>query len=164
MTVDWPRPRSFKLRVTTPTGSGCTGPNKVDLFTVTEEINIIQLLPPNCIIKLEILPNSGPATVLKTFNVNSGPVVNQILYPNQQPPYPYTGCNSSVTLFLDLPGHQAQWLSRKLTGSATDAAAYYAAIGAIPTKDTLTKFKLANGFGGAGEVVAVTNPAIAAGD
>ncbi len=144
----------FKLRVTTPTGAGCTGPQKVDCFTVTEDINIIQLLPPNCIIKLEILPNSGPATVLKTFMVNSGPVVNQILYPNQQPPYPYTGCNSSVTLFLDLPGHTAQWLSRKGAGSAADAAAYYAAIGAIPAKDTLNKFKLANGFGGAGEVVA----------
>jgi len=140
----------FTVRVTTPTGTG----NQINTFVATEEINVIYRVPPNTIIKIELLPASGPVTVLKTYNVNSGPMVNQILYPDQFPPYPYTGCNASVTVSLDLPAHTAQWLSRKGFGSAADAAAYYTAIGAIPAKDTLTKFKLVNGFGGAGEIVA----------
>jgi hypothetical protein len=136
----------FKLRVTIPTGPGLS---KVQEFPVTEKYNGLFRLPPGENIVLDILPNTGPSVVLKTFNINSGGSV-----PDPFPPFPYTACLGSVTLALDLPAYDKQWLSRKGKGSLTEATAYYNAIGAIPAKDTFAKWKTANGFDSGGDAVA----------
>jgi hypothetical protein len=135
ITVDEARSKyPFKLRVTIPTG---TGVDKIKVFPVTEKVNGLFRLPVNENIKLELLPESGPSLVLKTYNnVNSGGSVSDPF-----PLFPYNDCqgfdadnppSQDVVLALDLPVNTAQWLSRKGTGSIEEASRYYAAIDPTP--------------------------------
>ena len=55
--------------------------------------------------------------------------------------------NPSKVRGAALPKNGAPWLSRpRGAGSTTEAASYYATIGATPAKDNLSKWKQANGF------------------
>jgi hypothetical protein len=154
----------FNIRVTIPTGSGV---DKIKEFPVTERYNGLFRLPPNETITIEMLPNSGPAVVLKTITADSG---NSIL--EAFPLFPYSDCLgfdtatglSPVVLALDLPLQNSIYLSRKggfyndpdpvIEGNLQDAEAleYYTNIGMFSSpnpltrKDTLSGWLNANGF------------------
>lgn len=153
----------FVLRVTIPTGTPPgSGVDKIKEFPVTQSPNGLFRLPPGQDIKLEILGDSELGHVYKTIVANSGAAVAEAF-----PPWPYSDCQgvdistgeSPVLLELDVPTHKEQWLSRKhgiYTTNPTqlipeeqqilETEAYYDVIDPGSLKDTLTKWKMENGF------------------
>jgi hypothetical protein len=172
-------PYPFTLRVTIPTGNPAgSGIDKVKEFPVTDSPNGLFRLPPNQDIKLEMMDGFGQQYVYKTIIANSKGIVTEAF-----PPSPFSDCQgidnatgeSPVVLGLVPPTHNRQWLSRKggihvgntpaLVSEADQIAeteAYYDVIDPQPDplvdvspKDTLAKWKAANGFQNGNDVTAI---------
>jgi hypothetical protein len=119
---------------------------------VTDQDNILRLLPPFTNITAEVHPVFGPDAILGTYQINTGAAASS-LYPTN-----YADCNAidvatgtkpTVISLAGIPAaHQDQWLSRKIPSlnAATEASEYYTQIGAKPAKDKLSKWLLLNGF------------------
>ncbi|XXF78229.1 carboxypeptidase regulatory-like domain-containing protein [Myxococcaceae bacterium GXIMD 01537] len=114
-------------------------------FTADSALNMIGFLRANRSVTLTLLDANNNPLASSTRTLSSGLVAL-----NGSPPYPYTACNSSVTLTLPVPTSGGS-LSYIGLDDAASAAAYYSAIGAnLPARNTLAAWKTTNGFG-AGE-------------
>jgi hypothetical protein len=110
----------------------------------------IERLAPNKDFKLTIKDATTNA-VLKTVTLNSGPPLDQMMYPSGFTGDPnFTACNGPYTVYNSGIPTAPTYLMSVFGGSMKDnSAAYYQATGATPpgaAKSNLTAWKHANGF------------------
>ena len=137
MQVDIPPSLVGQVRVRVTAGAG-TYDSRVIEYTPDDEYTAVSGINVNAAgpITVDLLPLSNLNHVLRSkYAVNYGP------YPDTS--YPYEGCGF-IARFDDLLPTQ-NWLTR-FTGTDATSQQYYQMIGAIPGKDSFTKWKNANGF------------------
>jgi hypothetical protein len=144
----------YNARITVP--ATATTPQKTVTKLVDNALSVIIQLPPTlAAVKVEVLDSNGNPVQTPggsvTFTSPAG-------IANHFPAYPYGDCGApntaDITIGLTTPSPPAGgFLTFAGVDNATSAASYYNAIDPGATKNTLSLWKTANGFGatGAGE-------------
>ncbi|ACY15577.1 carboxypeptidase-like regulatory domain-containing protein [Haliangium ochraceum] len=122
-----------------------TGPSSTRRYAVNidDQNNVLYNLPDNAPFTLELFQGVAPNDVL--IHAEPGNTGSPWSATAGAPPYPYSACDATVT--LDVPALPPAFLQySKGTGSAAQAAGYYAAIDPLDERTTLGDWWAINGF------------------
>ena len=137
MQVDIPQTLIGQVRVRVTSNLHLNDENVIE-YTPDDEYTAVTGIHLEALsdITVDLLPLTNLSHVLMTVHGN---LIGQFADTS----YPYIGCGLQARFDSVLPAQE--WLTR-YTGSDTTSQQYYQMIGAIPAKDSFTKWKNANGF------------------